>query len=290
MTTPAEPRRRSAERPDYVPASYWRAAAQSLDASRRSSLTAVIYTGAPNWHNRLVDRDQRRAVDWALRRGGLLRDARALDIGAGSGRWSARLARRSARVVSLDLTLPMLQYGRRSGAIETPVSGSAAQLPFRSASFDLVLSVTVLQHIPAVDQAQAVAELARVCRPGGTAVLVELIDAADPSVIVFPRPVAWWRDEFAGHGLKLVALGGQEFQPLARSLRSLRQRLGHDWRAPAPVSHRASMARGRRPLISRGIALINGVSYVLEPALAAVLPARWARHGVFVFRKADSVA
>jgi SAM-dependent methyltransferase len=49
------------------------------------------------------------------------------------------------------------------------VFGDAVRLPFPDATFDLVLAVEVLEHLP--DPATAIDELARVARPGATALL-----------------------------------------------------------------------------------------------------------------------
>jgi SAM-dependent methyltransferase len=51
------------------------------------------------------------------------------------------------------------------------VQADVARLPFAGASFDAVVSVDVLYHRGVEDDAAALAELARVCRPGGTLVL-----------------------------------------------------------------------------------------------------------------------
>jgi len=87
---------------------------------------------------------------------------RILEIGTGEGEVAGRVAARypEARLATLDLP---------DADLSANVHGSAEQLPFPDARFDLVLAIEVLEHLP--DPATALAELARVAKPGATAVL-----------------------------------------------------------------------------------------------------------------------
>ncbi|MDX6568079.1 MAG: hypothetical protein QOH15_657 [Gaiellales bacterium] len=96
---------------------------------------------------------------------------RVLDVAAGAGNVAiAAAAGAGADVVALDVTPELLQAGRRvaarRGVTLDWVEGDAAQLPFRDASFDVVLSCVGVMFVP--DHERAAAELVRVCRPGGT--------------------------------------------------------------------------------------------------------------------------
>ena len=51
--------------------------------------------------------------------------------------------------------------------VERPVQGDVRNLPFAAASFDLVLSIDVLAHLPRPDERTAAREMARVLAPGG---------------------------------------------------------------------------------------------------------------------------
>ena len=62
-----------------------------------------------------------------------------------------------------------------------PTQGDARRLPYEDASFDAAFLVTVLGEIP--DQGEALAELARVLRPGGRLVVGELL--GDPHMVTF---------------------------------------------------------------------------------------------------------
>jgi SAM-dependent methyltransferase len=99
---------------------------------------------------------------------------RVLDVGAGPGRFTIELARLGASIVVADISPGQLELNRRkaeeagvAAAVVERVIADVVALPFEDASFD----VTVCYGGPisyAVERAaDAVAELARVTRPGG---------------------------------------------------------------------------------------------------------------------------
>lgn len=86
-----------------------------------------------------------------------------LEAGCGTGLLLREAALVARRVVGVDLSRGMLGPAQARGL---PVlQGSLTDLPVPSESFDLVYSMKVLAHVPPI--AAAVAELARVVRPGG---------------------------------------------------------------------------------------------------------------------------
>lgn len=99
-----------------------------------------------------------------------------LDVGCGDGALAAELARHGALVTGLDPDKAMLTRARRRAETESPslqfVEGRAESLPFNDASFDRVVAVTVLCFVP--QAGRAVAEMARVLKPGGRLVVGEL--------------------------------------------------------------------------------------------------------------------
>ena len=93
-----------------------------------------------------------------------------LDAGCGpggNGAWLGSLG----TVVGLDREMNALSYVAERHAATRPVRGTVAALPFADATFDVVLSLTVLYSIR--DDAQAVSEFARVTKRGGVLVLLE---------------------------------------------------------------------------------------------------------------------
>jgi SAM-dependent methyltransferase len=109
---------------------------------------------------------------------GLAARDRVLDMGCGGGRHAFEMYRRGADVIAFDqdadelagvaeLFAGMRDAGEVPPGAEADVKqGDALGLPFADGEFDRVVAAEVLEHIH--DDATAVAELARVLRPGGT--------------------------------------------------------------------------------------------------------------------------
>jgi ubiquinone/menaquinone biosynthesis C-methylase UbiE len=95
---------------------------------------------------------------------------RILDAGCGPGGTGAWLARHGD-VTGVDLSGDALRYVRARRRGTQPVRASVDRLPFADESFDVAVSITVVTCVP--DDARAVAELARVLRPGGAVLLFE---------------------------------------------------------------------------------------------------------------------
>jgi ubiquinone/menaquinone biosynthesis C-methylase UbiE len=100
-------------------------------------------------------------------------DLDVLDAACGTGRYALRLAEAGARVSGIDTTEEMLAQARRKAADRGLAldlrHADLDALPFEDGSFDLVLSALALCHIP--DLGPAMAEFARVLRPGGRVVI-----------------------------------------------------------------------------------------------------------------------
>ena len=131
-----------------------------------------------------------------------------LDIGAGPGLLIADMAAvvgPSGHVTGLEISDSMLAVAHRrfaSSAIAdrvTLLNGDATALPFPDASFDAATSTQVYEYVPGVDQ--ALAELYRVLRPGGRALILD----TDWASLVWnttdqprmDRVLAAWAERFA---------------------------------------------------------------------------------------------
>jgi len=100
-----------------------------------------------------------------------------LDLGCGFGRHAFEAYRRGAHVLAVDRSTEevgavtsMFRAMAAEGEAPADVCARAVRadllaLPFADASFDVVMASEVLEHIP--DDATAIAEIARVVRPGG---------------------------------------------------------------------------------------------------------------------------
>jgi len=108
-------------------------------------------------YHRLIDELELELV----RRYGTGRDI--LEAGCGTGLLLAEAARVGRSAIGVDLSRGMVQQARSRGL--SVVQGSLTTLPLPDASVDLVYSMKVLAHVPPIRE--AIAELARVTRPGG---------------------------------------------------------------------------------------------------------------------------
>lgn len=90
---------------------------------------------------------------------------RILDAGCGSGGNAAALSALGP-VVGIDVHPRGLHWCRERG-LGALARADLQSLPFAAATFDVVVSIDVLTHRAVRDDAAALAELARACRPGG---------------------------------------------------------------------------------------------------------------------------
>ena len=86
-----------------------------------------------------------------------------LECGCGTGLILERIQEHARKAVGIDLSPGMLELARSRGL--DVHEGSVTELPFADASFDVTCSFKVLAHVP--DIGRALAEMARVTRPGG---------------------------------------------------------------------------------------------------------------------------
>ncbi len=130
-------------------------------------LTTVAYADDSLFRDRLSLYDHQHPrvdlVGEVLSRAGDLRGQRVADIGCGNGESRDPLAERAAAGFGRDLSFG-LRSSATAGAVGR-VAADAQRLPFRAQSLDVALAMHMLYHVP--DPAGAVAEAARVLRPGG---------------------------------------------------------------------------------------------------------------------------
>jgi SAM-dependent methyltransferase len=108
-------------------------------------------------------RGRRRVLDVVLSSLDMPRDAAVLDAGCGSGRNMVEL-RRYGTVTGIELSPPSVQVARERGVGEV-LEGSVLEMPFADDSFELAVSLDVIEHLH--DDRCALRELRRVVAPGG---------------------------------------------------------------------------------------------------------------------------
>jgi ubiquinone/menaquinone biosynthesis C-methylase UbiE len=117
-----------------------------------------------------------RSITETLRRAPLDDAAQLLDVGCGTGALLRRLiqSRPDLWTAGIDLSVGMLAAARRSNMPRNLAAGDALHLPFRSRSFDLVISSSSLHFWS--DLQSALIEIARILRPGGGVVITDWCD------------------------------------------------------------------------------------------------------------------
>ncbi|MEM9684087.1 MAG: class I SAM-dependent methyltransferase [Pseudomonadota bacterium] len=134
--------------------------------------TAPLYDSINGWMSFWTDRRYRRL---ALLRGGLAPGMEMADIGCGTGIVS-ELAREivgpDGAVFSVDPSAGMMNEAVRRGRVSAPILGRGEALPLCDNSVDFLCMSFALRHVP--DLIETFREYARVLRPGGRLLLMEM--------------------------------------------------------------------------------------------------------------------
>lgn len=171
---------------------------------------------------------------------------RVLDLAAGTGASSVPIEARGARAVACDFSLGMLAVGRSRHPQLAFVAGDALRLPFATAAFDSVTISFGLRNVSDVDA--ALAELARVTRPGGRLVVLE---TSSPLRQPLKAGHKLYVDRVMPRLAKVASSNNEAYQYLAESV--------GDWPAPAELADRIAAAGwsrvGWRQLLLGAVAL-----------------------------------
>jgi demethylmenaquinone methyltransferase / 2-methoxy-6-polyprenyl-1,4-benzoquinol methylase len=133
-----------------------------------------------------------RRLGWERRPDGMY-----LDLCAGTLDFAATLARQPGfrgRIVGADFVAPMLRLGRHKTPRVAPVGADALELPFPDAAFDGAMVGWGLRNL--VDLDGGLAEAARVLRPGGRLVILDMALPTQPQLrrayeFYFRRVLPW---------------------------------------------------------------------------------------------------
>ncbi len=177
------PARRRSARAAGSPRDYDRASAEHYWGAERTKLAdefrIVLSAGEPGFVNAAYHLWETMSFLRALapRRG-----VRVLDLACGLGRVSAPLALTGATVIGVDNAFAMARAASRktSRAARAErarvragfVQGFSERLPFKDGTFDAVLCLGLLEHLPGWLQEHTLAEGLRVLRKGGALYLV----------------------------------------------------------------------------------------------------------------------
>lgn len=256
------------------PALYWELRARRY-AECALGLPAVCSYGMPWLYNFAIDLCQRRALAPWIRR---VRGGTALDVGCGVGRWSLRLAALGRQVVGVDLSPFMIERAthrsRERGLTATFLMGDIQHIRV-GRQFDLILCVTVLQHIvDANEAARTIANLAEHLSADGELVLLEAAPNGGgrgcETEVFRARGMDWYRETLERCGLRIERVRGVDPMPLKTLLLPRYKRL------PGPL--RATVA-----------SVVAAVSLPFDWLLGPYLTRRsW--HKVIAARRAGRIA
>jgi SAM-dependent methyltransferase len=179
----------------------------------------------PEFYNRAIHLEQRLALEPWLK---VSPGTRVLDVGCGIGRWSRLLAARGADVTGVDLSPTMIAQAQQRAAAAGVSDRCRFQVQDLSkldvgGRFDLVLGVTVLQHILEPDALRA-ALMAMTAHlgPGGRMILLEAAPAAlvnrCDSTVFTARHRDVYLNLIRDCGLELRALTGVDPAPFRTQL------------------------------------------------------------------------
>jgi SAM-dependent methyltransferase len=167
--------------------------------------------------------------------------SRVLDAACGTGYGRLVLTEDSwrRRIVSCDLSVPALEFGRDHYGLE-PVVADVQRLPVRDGSFTVVVGLETVEHVPEPDR--YLSEMARVLVPGGQMFLST--PNADVSVGGNPHHL----EEFTGGELEALVWGAG-FSIVRRE--GQHWHVNAEWPSKVKGARRAAWMLAKRPEIFR---------------------------------------
>jgi len=272
---------------------YTRAHQEALRRDRQDALSAVIAPDASLWVNRFTDFAHRLGMrkvfavlesEW-----GSLAKRSVLDLGCGRGRWSKEYAARGAVVTGVDISQEAINILAGEMPQHRFIAQDVTALSFPDGNFDVVNSVTVLQHMPEWKQRIALSLAARWVKCGGYLVLFENILGFD-APHVFPHRTDEWIAMVEGNGLKCAYSWGSNFEVLFRmegSVSRLLRRNGVRGGSAVPATSHPEKSSLKRHIKAAARSMLAVTSFALE-WVCQRLPLATPTHSVVIFSKQTS--
>lgn len=237
----------------------------------QSGHSLVCYRHVSSVENQYVDWFQMETFEYLLKAVETeVQGKEVLDVGTGVGRWASRLSARGANVTAIDWNERIIELNQRNIPGVNFLVMPCTTLEFPENKFDLVTSVTVLHHIPYIEQQRAIAEICRVTKGGGHILILESIKTSSKSQTVFPHKLDEWLSLFANHGCQPVVWTGYEYSLLLRLMHRLHKRTD-------------SKNMNSIPLLER---FVIALSYPLESVCMRFAPLKAAKQAGILFKKA----
>lgn len=149
---------------------------------------------------------------------------RILDVGCGVGTFAYHSAKAGAIVFGIDYSSESIASAKRFsekykvGSPENFVLGSAAKLPFDDCSFDKIVLADFIEHILNKEKEQALSEIKRVLKPGGTAVIFTP-NAVREQIAVYYHWVRrlFFKEPIPFNELHIGLTGKEEFESILKA-------------------------------------------------------------------------
>jgi ubiquinone/menaquinone biosynthesis C-methylase UbiE len=180
----------------------------------------------------------------------------ALDVGCGTGIYTAWLLGRGLEVAGVDRDAVMLAAAEEKAPSARLVQADAAALPFEPGVFDLALGVTLFSFLDQEQRVRAAAELVRVVRPGGRVVIADL---ARFSLWSAQRRLKSWRGSPTWRQARFLTARELRRLLAGAGASSVSTRYGlylPPWPVPVLLHHAATIERLARPLGPFGAAFV----------------------------------
>ena len=233
--------------------------------------------------NRLYNFGHRLGMRDVFKRVGDLKGKKVLDVGCGRGRWSKEFAGRGAEVLGVDWSREAVYRNRQEITECTFTCMSVKELHnFKPGSFDIVNSVTVIQHVPREFHQKIFEDVHTLLVKGGRFCMLESVyNSFSPHKANHKdgsHTFYWTKDAWIGiaekNGFKLRSLKGCLYFPLLRIYNKLaavkKQDISTQWQNNLFILKE----------------LVTIFSFPIE-VLSHVTPCRFATHGVFIFEKPE---
>lgn len=111
------------------------------------------------------------------------KDASILDVGIGTGAFAGLFAARGARICGIDISEKMMEQCHAAHPHFALSAGSFTSIPYPALHFDAVVSSFSFHHVPQEAWDEALAEIARVLKPGGRFCLLDIMFLSTAAVL-----------------------------------------------------------------------------------------------------------
>ncbi len=179
---------------------------------------AILIPGGSRFRNKILNKIMKNRIIPILTE---YEKTSFLEIGSGIGRWSKIISKKNF-VVGVDVSVNMVQEAKKSVNNEKCffVVADCSYLPFKENIFDVVISITVLQHI--LNQTRllkAISEISR-CSRNNIIIVEEMWNKTTLSLDAFHYPIRisstnFYIEELSSQGFIVDCIRGLTFAPLA---------------------------------------------------------------------------